>query len=57
MPQSSRTNQLVEDVMPIDQALADTNGGLDDQHGDEWDPNVEAILDSESDSELEDREE
>ena len=51
MPQSSRTNQLVEDVMPIDQALADTNGGLDDQHGDEWDPNVEAILDSESDSE------
>jgi hypothetical protein len=52
-----RTNQLVEDVMPIDPALADTNGGLDDQHGDEWDAEMEAILDSESDSEPEDREE
>ena len=43
--------------MPIDQALADTNGGLDDQHGDEWDAEMKAILDSESDSEPEDREE
>lgn len=43
--------------MPIDHALADTNGGLDDQHGDEWDPNMEAILDYESDSEPEDRDE
>jgi hypothetical protein len=52
-----RTNQLVEDVMSIDPALADTNGGLDDQHGDKWDAEMEAILDSESDSEPEDREE
>ena len=37
----------------LNQALADTNGGLDDQHGDKWDDKMEAILDSESDSEPE----
>ncbi len=37
-----RTNQLVENFMPIDQALADTNGKLDDQHG------KEAIINSKS---------
>ena len=42
--------------MPIDPAISDTNGGINDQHGDEWDPEEEAILDSESDSEPEDRE-
>ena len=39
--------------MPIDQALADTNDGLDDQHDDEWDPDKEAILKFESDLEPE----
>jgi len=50
-----RTNQLLGDVMQIDQARADTNGGQDDQHYDKWDPDMDAILDSVRDSEPEDR--
>ena len=42
--------------MPIDPAISDTNAGLDDQHGDEWDPEMEAKLDSASDAEPEERE-
>ena len=42
--------------MTIDQALADTHCGLDDQHGDELDPDMKAILHYESVSEPEDRE-
>ena len=38
--------------MPIDPAISDTNSGINDQHGDE----EEDILDCESDSEPEDRE-
>jgi hypothetical protein len=40
--------------VPINHALVDTNGGLNDQHGDEWDTNMVAILDSESGWEPED---
>jgi hypothetical protein len=32
---------------------ANTNGEPDNQHGDEWDPDMEALLDSDSDSEPE----
>ena len=39
--------------MIIDSAISDTNGGLNDQHDDEWDPEEETIFDSESDFEQE----
>ena len=38
---TSVPNQLVVEIMPIDQVLADTSGELDDQHGDEWTLNID----------------
>jgi hypothetical protein len=43
-----RTNMFVDDVVPIDDQISDQNNEL---QGDEWDPALEAILDSESDAE------
>ena len=39
---------FVDDVVPIDDQISDQNNEL---QGDEWDPALEAILDSESDAE------
>jgi len=41
---------FVDDVVPIDDQIFDQNNEL---QGDEWDPTLEAILDSESDAERE----
>ena len=41
---------FVDDVVPIDDQIFDQNNEL---QGDEWDPTLEAILDSESDAEWE----
>ena len=45
-----RTNMFVDDVVPIDDQISDQTNEL---QGNEWDPTLEAILDSESDAERE----
>ena len=49
-----RTSELIDDVFPIDQSLdeaANAFNAFNEQHGDEWDADLEALLDDESDQE------
>ena len=49
-----RTSELIDDVFPIDQSLdeaANSFNAFNEQHGDEWDADMEALLDDESDQE------
>ena len=50
----ARTSELIDDVFPIDQSLdeaVNAFNSFNEQHGDEWDADLEAMLDDESDQE------
>ena len=42
---------FVDDVVPLDDPHVEQYNRANELHGDEWDPVLEAILDSESDDE------
>ena len=46
-----RTSELKDDVYPIDQSLNEATNSFNEQHGDEWDADLEELLDDESDQE------
>ena len=46
-----RTSELIDDVFPIDPSSNEVANALNEQHGDEWDADLEALLDDESDQE------
>jgi hypothetical protein len=45
-----RTNGLAEDVILIEARIHENAHTFNDQHGDEWDEKLEALLDSEEES-------
>ena len=51
---TARTNELVDDIEPVDPAITDDGPAFDDNHGDEWE--AEGVLtDSDNDEDEEDR--
>ena len=49
-----RTSELIDDVFPIDQSLDEAANAFNEQHDDEWEADLEALLDDESDLEQSD---